>query len=800
MSERQFMLVACTHVDLAWKRGPEEMSEMLEVMLIRILDSLEQHPAFRYTLEQCAHYRTLERRRPDLVQRMGPYLKQGRLEIAGCMASTLDTNLPAGESFVRNQLLGLKWAKQTWDYAPRSGWLLDTFGINAQVPQILRQFGITRLSANRLGGDKFQDVMLAEGLDGTKLLVVGQDVYSAYVRPEHVVPGYYENWTHLDNAFASADRLTGPGPFVLLMHTENEYLVSLRAFDELRSRGTCRAGERWGAGTISEYLDAVDETRLDWPVVSADLNPEFTGCFSLRPKIRLCNRRAETLLLDAEKWAALAGLRNSSEGLEEAWWRMAFVQFHDVFTGSHPTNVYRAVLETLDGVEAVARQVFAKSIGEIAPESGREWVAVNGLPWTRREVVRLPGRNDAGEIEQIFQNGELVPFDIRGDEARALLSVPAGGMTPVIVRRSLRGGSTPADDDVQNASMENAFIRIEFDRVVGLRRLIWKPTSTVLIEGAGDLLIVQQDDGNFQIESPAGSEVVAAAGTLRLRCARTANASQQIVLSGDFPPLAWAGKDASLKWEIEFSLTPHKPAIDMSVRLNWRGEASRVRLKVSTRIDSSEGTYEVPFGTVQRRPYGVRGTARGEWPAQRFVAIENSTHGVALANNGAAGVEVGGGRITTSLLRAPSAKYAGMVPDDTSSAHGEHEYAFALIPYAGHWVDAGVSRFAQELNNPIRMAAGTIPSATSFVSLDSDRIVLSSIKRPEDGSDDVIVRVFETTGQTASASLRIAGMTRASLSDLPESRGESIPVAGESVRLQLKPFEIQTLRVHLTRR
>ncbi len=47
MAQQQFFVVPITHVDLAWKRGRAEMSEMLEIVVIRLLDALENDPDFK---------------------------------------------------------------------------------------------------------------------------------------------------------------------------------------------------------------------------------------------------------------------------------------------------------------------------------------------------------------------------------------------------------------------------------------------------------------------------------------------------------------------------------------------------------------------------------------------------------------------------------------------------------------------------------------------------------------------------------------------------------------------------------
>jgi alpha-mannosidase len=102
------------------------------------------------------------------------------------MASTLESNLPNGECFVRNQQIGLDWVRETFRVDVTTGWLVDTFGFPPQVPQILRGFGIKHLMANRFGGSHTRDLFLAEGLDGSRVTVAGWGTYSAYIAPENL--------------------------------------------------------------------------------------------------------------------------------------------------------------------------------------------------------------------------------------------------------------------------------------------------------------------------------------------------------------------------------------------------------------------------------------------------------------------------------------------------------------------------------------------------------------------------------------------------------------------------------------
>ena len=802
----EFFVIGITHVDLAWKRGREEMSEMLELVVIRLLDALEHNPEFAYLIEQAAHFRELQKRRPDLVERLRPFLAAGRLEFVGGMASTLECNLPNGECFLRNQQMGLEWVHKTWGVGVTTGWLVDTFGIHAQVPQILRGFGITQAMANRFGGSHTRDLFLARGLDGSEITMAGWGTYAAYIHPENLSWQFCKNWDDIEACFDEADRLTGPGPYMILPYTENEMLISLRPQQLVERRRGERPNQTWRTGTPRDFFAALAKTGRILPRVDGDLNPEFTGCFSLRHALRLQNRRVETRLLEAEKWAVLAGWNGSAERLAEAWWQLAYVQFHDVFTGSHPTVVYEDVLRVFSEVEDSANAVLKEAFLQIAPcssasasASNTNFASVtvfNGLPWERQDIAAVPlPLNWSGVARVTDGNEEPCAFEVRESICNVLVNVPAVGYQTV----RLEAGTSPNPvlHSVETAVLENRWIRVEMDTVWGIGKLIWKPTGTVLLENAGSWLVAQRDDGNFQIENPAGPEVAAASGTLRLQTEVSA-LGQTAYLSGEFPPLAWAGMENALKWKAVFFLPADRPELRLVLTLDWKGEVTRLRLTLPTTLDTSTGLYEIPFGVVRRKPYSPRTNAKGEWPAQRFVALESGGHGLALANTGVGGVEVSGGTLSTTLLRAPRGEYAGMVADATSSQHGRHQYEFALLPYAGSWADAGVARYAQECNNPL-LAAVCIGStvdtlSASYLRLSPENVVLSGVKAAADGSEDRIIRVYETAGRETECEMQFAAESIVRDCNLLENAlSEGIAANGE-LRFTLQPFEIRTFR------
>lgn len=815
MPPQEFFVIPITHVDLAWKRGRAEMSEMLEIVVIRLLDSLENDPTFKYHIEQSAHYRELAKRRPDLVERLRPFLQSGRLEMVGGMASTLENNLPNGECFVRNQQLGLEWVWDNWGVEPKTGWLLDTFGIHAQVPQLLKGFGFTALMANRFGGSHTHDLFLSRGLDGSEIPVLGWGSNAAFVRKENLCWKFCTNWDHIEECFNKADELTGNGPFAVVPYTENEMLVSRRPLQLIAQRNQERPRQKWQTATPRNFFQALEKTGGDLPVVHGDLNPEFTGCFSLRQPIRLRNRAVETRLLEAEKWAALAGLPGGQTALEDAWWELSYVQFHDVFTGSHPTVVFNDVMQTLDAIEDTANEVLHRAFGRLiasdsplasrveTSEQKKEYAIFNGLPWHRRDTLELALPDGWQGIECIKDSsGEMLAFEVQGQTIRVGVQVPATSWSFLSLEKASAASANDADESLESVgatSLENEWIRLDLDTKHGIARLEWKSTGTVLMENAGDWLVAQADNGNFQIENPVGAEVAASSGTLHFESIRASALGQRVRMAGEFPRLSWAGEGSFLRWQAEFFVSASRPEVQLKLHLDWKGEASRVRLTLPTTLDTATGHYEIPFGVVARKPYTPRLNAKGEWPAHRFVALESAGHGIALANTGVGGVEVGGGRLYTTLLRAPKTVYAGMEIDDTSSQHGHHDYQFSLVPYEGSWSDSKLVSFAQELNHPILTLADVRVSEAlapqSLLALEPETVVLSGVKGAQDGSGDWIIRVYETAGQPTESRLQLPTCESVVLCDLREQDEEKLMLKDGNLHFHLRPFEIKTFRV-----
>ena len=102
--------------------------------------------------------------------------RTGRIEAEGSFFVECDTNIPSGESLIRQIVRGKRWFQENMGADTRVGWLPDTFGFSAALPQILSGCGVKYFATQKLLRQDpecqlfpYQDFWW-EGLDGTRVL------------------------------------------------------------------------------------------------------------------------------------------------------------------------------------------------------------------------------------------------------------------------------------------------------------------------------------------------------------------------------------------------------------------------------------------------------------------------------------------------------------------------------------------------------------------------------------------------------------------------------------------------------
>jgi alpha-mannosidase len=241
------------------------------------------------------------------------------------------------------------------------------------------------------------------------------------------------------------------------------------------------------------------------------------------------------------------------------------------------------------------------------------------------------------------------------------------------------------------------------------------------------------------------------------------------------------------------------PRVDIFNTVDWH--ETHVLLKASFPLPfiSQVATYEIPFGSIQRPTTRTNtvDSAKFEVPALRWADLGDERHGFSLINEAKYGYDAKGSELRISLLRSS-------VYPDPDADRGVQEFSYSLYPHTGTWKQANTILRAYEFNykllaRQISAHTGALPSSHSFVSVHPNNLVLTAMKKSEDG-DALVLRFYEWAGERTTARINIpAGASTAMETNLMEQAvGYSkarLSTSGAHVDIDVGPYSINTLRI-----
>uniref|UniRef100_A0A665W947 Alpha-mannosidase 2C1 n=1 Tax=Echeneis naucrates TaxID=173247 RepID=A0A665W947_ECHNA len=234
------------------------------------------------------------------------------------------------------------------------------------------------------------------------------------------------------------------------------------------------------------------------------------------------------------------------------------------------------------------------------------------------------------------------------------------------------------------------------------------------------------------------------------------------------------------------------PYIKFETEVKWKESHKFLKVEFPVRVHSPNATYEIQFGHLQRPTH--RNTswdwARFEVWGHKWADLSEHNFGVALLNDCKYGYSVHKNTMTLSLLRAPKAPHA-------NADMGTHHFTYAVMPHTGSFQDASVIRYSYNLNFPLRLIQCTPDTVTwSAFSVSTEAIILETIKRAEDHSGALVVRLYESHGSSVTATLSTTlPLKEAWHCDLLERQDHTQPVSVSSggITLSFSPFQIVSL-------
>jgi alpha-mannosidase len=835
LHEATLHLTGNSHIDAAWLWPWTETVDVVKRTFGTALQLMNEYPNYTYTQSAAQYNEWVAEKYPEMNEQIKQRIKEGRWEIVGGMWVEPDLNMPDGESTARSLLIGKRWYQKEYGVDVRIGWNPDSFGYNWQLPQIYQKSGVDYFVTQKMTWNDTNQLPFKlfwwESPDGSKVLTY--------------FPHDYAN-DNLDPVRLSADLKTAreraPGT------TEIMDLYGIGDHGGGPTRAILDEGEHWATGdkvvpkmqfgTAQSYFSSVEKQlapdsptwnydsiakgyhppeavagEVSIPTWDTEMYLEYhRGVFTTQADHKRNMRESSEWALNAEKYASLAWLdgdKYPGGELTEDWKKITFNQFHDLAAGSGIGVIYKDAQSDYDQVHLSTDAISTKALATIAAQvntrvaAGVPVMVFNPLAWERSGLVTIHVQmtEPASDVSVLDAQNHVLPSEVLSKDSSThqfKLLVKADNLPSMgyAVLHVVPGKKTFASDlSVHDLTMENAALRVTVDKTTGCITSLFDKKSNFesLAAGAcGDELQLFKDtpkDYDAWNIDP---------GTLDQPPVKLDSAdSVEVVEQGPLSAVIRVVKHTqNSKFVQDIVLYSGDDQVEVKNDIDWHEDHKLLKAAFPLAASSSKATYEIPYGSIERPTARNNSWERAQFevPALRWADLGDEHHGFSLINNSKYGYDARDNVLRLSLLRSPT------WPDPVAD-RGRQEFSFALYPHAGDWKQAMTVRHGFDFNYglkalPVEAHDGAMPSRHSFVSAEPANVVLTAIKKAEDG-DGLVFHLYEWAGKSGEIKLAVPpgaqDATETNLMEKPE--GQPLAISGDAVTLPVKPFEIVAVKV-----
>lgn len=799
-----------SHIDVAWHWPLKETVRKVSRTFSSMLRLMEQYDDFQFCQSMPVLYEMAKRYYPEVYEQVKARVKEGRWETLGSMYLEPDCNLISGESFVRQIMYGKKFYREELGSDSNICFLPDVFGYSSAMPQILKKAGTDYFFTTKLTWNETNEfpysVFKWRGLDGTEVLSGMMSMCT-----ERGL-GLYNGDLSASGVRLSLDHFknkeNGDPLLYLYGHGDGGGGVTKEMLEALTRLDKVPMTPKIEIGTVQQYFDELDKEK-EYPVWSGELYFEkHRGTYTTAAKNKKNNRKSEFLFRNAEIVSVFQYLKNHSyqaADLEEGWKMILLNQFHDILPGTCIAEVYKQCDRQYEEI----RRIGEASIGEnldrmmhVRPEAHNEAeegdcesesvTIFNTLSWKRSQVVSVDGKGH----KSVRAWDGTYPKQVRKEDGTIEFlaeNVPSMGYRVYCLTEEEL--SQPAMEEncqingTDEAEIGNAWLNVQIGRLGELISVYDKRAGReVLKEGqCGNRLKLLEDipvewgsawETTTKREDKPSAELTAAGWRVKdHNCLYTAIEVDTEV------------HHSSVRQEI--IVYHHAPLIEFKTRVDWDERQKILRTEFPAAVSSLTARYDVAFGNAEHPNHATTSydAARFEVCGHKWGDVSESGYGVSLLNDCKYGYTIQNSDMELSLLRSAD------FPSD-SCDKGIHTFSYWLYPHTGDIREAKTAQTGYEVNVPLLIKEGRAECGEeSFLSVDSDHIIVDTVKRAEDG-DGIILRLFETYNGRGDARVTFGfPVKKCEETDLLERCEGEVPVTDGSVTIDIKPFEIKTYRI-----
>ncbi|MGG1688389.1 mannosylglycerate hydrolase [Pseudalkalibacillus sp. NRS-1564] len=695
-------IVPHMHWDREWYFSTEESRILLVNNMEEILTRLENDPDYPYYVldGQTAILEDFFEIRPKQRERVKKLVQAGKL-IIGPWYTQTDEMVVGGESIVRNLYYGMKDSAEFGE-PMKIGYLPDSFGRSAQMPQILNGFDIIysifwRGTSENHGTDKTEFYWSAPG--DSKVLV--QLMPLGYAIGKYLPEEEEALQKRMDKYFTVLDR-GATGDDVLLPNGHDQMPIQQNIYEVISVLEKLYPEREFFLSRYEDLLERIEKNEGLDEIYGEFLHGKYhrvhRSIYSTRADIKAANTRIENKLTNhLEPLASLAyklGFEYHHGLIEPIWKEIMKNHAHDSIGCCCSDKVHAEIMARFQNAEERTDRLidfYKRKITDHINTDRKEdrLVFFNLLPEEREEVTTTTvttkfssfkliddyGKEleyeilstkiiDPGLIDrQIVHYGNYDPFVEFTIEVKTKLS-GIGYQTYYVVESNENQLVLPNE---KHHTVETAAYSIQFEQN-GTLSLTDKETGQTHVGVLG--LENVGDDGDeydfspLEGEKPRFSvdEIKDAQISLQsTQQTHRATITYQWILPADLEARKQNGKSsATVDFHIELTIPIKGNVIEVSCNVINNVKDHRIRVLLPTQIASSFSFADQQFGTIERKVIddGMAVWEKEGWderpdaiyPFLSYVGLEDEKKTAVVMTNSVREYEIIGERFDTIAL------------------------------------------------------------------------------------------------------------------------------------------------------
>lgn len=805
--------VGHSHIDMGWLWRYAATREKASRTFSTVLNLMRIFPEYRFMHSSPQLYQWVKEDYPEIFEQVKERIKEGQWEITGGMWVESDTNVPNGESLVRQFLFGKRYIKGEFGKDSKLLWLPDVFGYSGALPQIMKKsdmdyFMTTKISWNQYNHFPY-DTFRWKGIDGsevfTHFITTPEDdswfyTYNGTLEPDEIT-GIWENYKDKDKneelllAFGWGDGGGGP---------TKEMLERARVMKNIP--GIPRVQIDTTENYFRRLYNKIPKESLN--VWEGELYFEMhRGTYTSQGFVKRANRKAETLMHNVEFLSSLADALNQrdeypKEEINRIWEDILLNQFHDVLPGSSIRQVYEDCRVMYKNIKEEGNKLLEQASTRICGSSlmdSNTIVVFNTIGWMRDDILTIDlGDEITSKTTFTYMDGRPIQKQISKDKMLIYVEdIPAYGFKKICILNESNETKSSSKDIKTNLivepdHLENQYFSIDLNEQGEIISFIDKrsnrqicsdkPMNVLCAFEDKPLRFDAWDIDIFYREKPYGPMKLVGKEVIE-------NGLLQGVLR-----LTWRFNNSLIMQDI--TIYSYKDRIDFVNEVSWKEEQVLLKAFFPVDVHESEATYDIQFGNIKRPTHTNTewDFAKFEVSAHKWVDLSEGNYGVSLLNDCKYGYDIHDNVIGITLIKS------AIQPDETAD-RTDHCFTYSLYPHTGTWQESDVQKSAMELNLPLLSKAvihnDSLSDSFGMLSVNSNHIVMDTVKRAED-ERAYIIRLYEYKNQKEEDIIISFGIPVKKVveTNLIERELGQVDIVDGQIHIDISGYEIKTYKVY----